>query len=105
VAPHQQGRRLVSGTLARVQQTPGGRKAPFALDDAQRLGGEILGELARPPRRGPHRKAEAREKAEAWAARPCEVCGVEFEPGQPSARYCSASCRQAAYRARRRVTA
>jgi hypothetical protein len=50
------------------------------------------------------RAAAARDRRrDALEERPCEDCGELFEPRRADARYCSAACRQRAYRSRAAV--
>jgi hypothetical protein len=42
-------------------------------------------------------------QASAWAVRACAECGLKFKPRQTTAVYCSAACKQRAYRSRLRA--
>lgn len=44
---------------------------------------------------------ERRDRTHDRVPRPCDTCGDTFTPPRSDGRYCSAACRQKAYRARR----
>jgi hypothetical protein len=50
-----------------------------------------------------YQRAHRRAKREARALIPCAGCGNSFKPARTDARYCSAACRQRAYRERQSV--
>jgi hypothetical protein len=49
--------------------------------------------------------AKARERRQSRLRLRVCMCGIEFKPTRPDARYCSSPCRQKAYRQRRHLAA